>query len=115
MKDAKNNTSIVEEFKLIQQEFEIWKENVQRQITAAKLANDKWLSVEDLIEYLPDNTARATIYGWVAQEKIPYHKYGKKLTFLKSEIDAWLFYGFEDEKKAKRLKRQKFITYGNTL
>lgn len=115
MKDAKNNTSIAEEFKLFQEEFAAWKETVQRHITATKLANDKWLSVEDLMEYLPDNTARATIYGWVAQEKIPYHKYGKKLTFLKSEIDTWLFYGFEDEKKAKRLKRQKIIKFANTL
>lgn len=62
---------------------------------------DAWLSINDLIEYLPDKTARATIYGWVSHETIPYHKFGKKLTFRKSEIDNWLFEGTNTKKKEK--------------
>ena len=30
------------------------------------------------------------IYEWVGQNRIPVHKDGKKLRFLKSEIDEWL-------------------------
>ena len=50
----------------------------------------KWMSVQDLIMYLPGKPARQTIYTWVWKKTIPYHKAGAKLQFLKSEIDAWI-------------------------
>ena len=50
----------------------------------------EWMSVNDLISYLPGHPATQTIYCWVCKKKIPYHKAGAKLQFLKSEIDAWL-------------------------
>ena len=49
-----------------------------------------WMSVEDLINYIPGHPAKQTIYYWVWRKAIPYHKAGAKLQFLKSEIDAWL-------------------------
>lgn len=52
--------------------------------------NPKWLNLQELCNYLPDKPASATCYGWVHFRKIPFHKTGKKLRFLKSEIDAWL-------------------------
>lgn len=51
----------------------------------------QWMSVEDLIAYLPGKPARQTIYTWVWKKCIPYHKAGAKLQFLKSEIDAWIY------------------------
>ena len=51
---------------------------------------DKWFNLLELCSYLPDKPARQTVYGWIGQKLIPYHKKGKKLQFLKSEIDAWL-------------------------
>lgn len=50
----------------------------------------QWMSVDDLIEYLPGKPARQTIYSWVWKKAIPYHKAGAKLQFHKSEIDAWI-------------------------
>ena len=50
----------------------------------------QWMSVQDLIEYLPGKPARQTIYSWIWKKTIPYHKAGAKLQFLKSEIDAWI-------------------------
>lgn len=52
-----------------------------------------WFNIDELKEYLPDNPAKATIYGWASRKEIPYHKGGKKLRFLKSEIDEWLSSG----------------------
>lgn len=52
--------------------------------------SDKWFNLQELCEYLPDHPARQTVYGWIGQRLIPYHKKGKKLQFLKSEIDSWL-------------------------
>lgn len=51
---------------------------------------DKWFNIQELCTYLPDRPARQTVYGWIGQRLIPYHKKGKKLQFLKSEIDNWL-------------------------
>lgn len=52
--------------------------------------SDRWFNLQELCEYLPDRPARQTVYGWIGQHAVPYHKKGKKLQFLKSEIDAWL-------------------------
>ena len=51
---------------------------------------DRWFNLQELCDYLPDKPARQTVYGWICQHAIPYHKKGKKLQFLKSEIDTWL-------------------------
>lgn len=51
---------------------------------------DLWFNLEELCAYLPDHPAKQTVYGWIGQHAIPYHKKGKKLQFLKSEIDSWL-------------------------
>ena len=48
--------------------------------------NEEWLGVEQLIQYLPDKPAKATIYSWSAKGIIPSHRVGKRL----SEIDDWI-------------------------
>lgn len=50
----------------------------------------QWFDLKELCQYLPDKPAKATVYGWVHSGIMPHHKGGKKLRFLKSEIDAWL-------------------------
>jgi len=51
---------------------------------------DRWFSIDELCEYLPGNPAKATIYTKVHNRIIPHKKFGKRLAFLKSEIDEWL-------------------------
>lgn len=51
---------------------------------------DEWLDVQMLAEFLPSKPAPSTVYGWVSKRKIPHHKKGKNLLFLKSEINQWL-------------------------
>jgi len=51
---------------------------------------DRWLNLTELCEYLPDKPVKPTVYGWVHHRVIPCHRKGKKLYFLKSEIDTWL-------------------------
>ena len=55
--------------------------------------DDRWLSLEELTEYLPGKPKPNTIYGWVSARKIPFYKKGKSLSFRQSEIDAWLTTG----------------------
>jgi len=53
-------------------------------------AADQWFDLDKLVAYDPEKRSKATFYGYVQDNAIPYHKRGKKLTFLKSEIDSWL-------------------------
>ena len=54
---------------------------------------DRWFDLNELCNYLPDKPAKPTVYGWVHTGLIPVHKGGKKLRFLKSEIDIFLRQG----------------------
>ena len=54
---------------------------------------DCWYDLTQLCQYHPDKPSKPTVYGWVNAGTIPVHKGGKKLRFLKSEIDAWLKQG----------------------
>lgn len=51
---------------------------------------DRWMDLNELCQYMPDKPSKATVYGWVNNGSIPVHKGGKKLRFLKSEIDKWM-------------------------
>ncbi len=64
------------------------------QVTVNKpSSSETWLTLQELQEYLPSHPARQTIYGWTSCHQIPYHKRGKRIMFLKSEIDVWLHEG----------------------
>ena len=54
---------------------------------------DRWFDLTELCIYHPDKPTKPTVYGWVNAGTIPVHKGGKKLRFLKSEIDNWLKQG----------------------
>ncbi len=54
---------------------------------------DRWFDLNELCIYHPDKPTKPTVYGWVNNGTIPVHKGGKKLRFLKSEIDNWLRQG----------------------
>lgn len=65
----------------------------QTQASQRQQEQDKLLTIEQLIDYLPDQPARQTIYGWVNLRCVPYEKHGKRLYFRKSDIDSWLANG----------------------
>ena len=54
---------------------------------------DRWFDLNELCIYHPDKPSKFTVYGWVNAGIVPVHKGGKKLRFLKSEIDNWLRQG----------------------
>lgn len=72
---------------------------------------DKWFNLDQLCNYHPDHPAKATVYSWVSQKLIPYHKRAKKLQFRRSEIDAWI-------EKGRRLTQDEMnlsaISYNNS-
>lgn len=62
----------------------------QKDVSLRYANEDPLLSIEQLIEYLPEKPARQTAYGWVNDRKVPFEKFGKRLYFRKSAIDQWL-------------------------
>ena len=58
---------------------------------------DRWFDLSELCIYHPDKPSKFTVYGWVNASSIPVHKGGhkggKRLRFLKSEIDNYLKQG----------------------
>ena len=49
----------------------------------------EWMGIKELFDYLPTRRAAQTVYGWTSAHMI-FHKKGKRIMFLKSEIDKWL-------------------------
>ncbi|MDO6604696.1 helix-turn-helix domain-containing protein [Arenibacter palladensis] len=49
---------------------------------------DVFLTIEEVALLI--SLSKFTIYGLVHKNKIPYHKQGKRLYFLKSEILEWI-------------------------
>lgn len=57
---------------------------------ASTPGNDVWMGIKELCAYMPTRPAAQTVYGWTSAHLIPFHKKGKRIMFLKSEIDKWL-------------------------
>jgi excisionase family DNA binding protein len=54
----------------------------------SSLANDRWLSVEEIATYL--GVKRDTVYKWIERKKMPAHKVGSLWKFKRSEVDDWV-------------------------
>jgi predicted DNA-binding transcriptional regulator AlpA len=64
--------------------------NMRSNEPSDQILSDRWLSLTELIAYLPGNPSKATIYGKVHHREIPHKKFGSRLAFRQSEIDDYL-------------------------
>lgn len=48
---------------------------------------EQWMNLKELCDYIPSHPAEQTVYGWTSCHLIPFHKRGKRIMFLKSEIE----------------------------
>jgi excisionase family DNA binding protein len=51
------------------------------------VASDRFLSVREAAEFL--RVSPRTVYGWVSQRALIYHKAGRRVLFLESELIEW--------------------------
>ena len=70
---------------------------------------DQWMNLKELCEYLPSHPAEQTVYGWTSCHQIPFHKRGKRIMFLKYEIDAWHHDGKRKSQKELAEEAEQFI------
>ncbi|CZG51451.1 helix-turn-helix domain-containing protein [Legionella pneumophila serogroup 1] len=50
--------------------------------------NDRWLSVDEISEYL--GVKRDTVYKWITDKGMPAHKIGRLWKFKVSQVDDWV-------------------------
>jgi excisionase family DNA binding protein len=74
---------------------------------------DEWLNLNELCAYHPDKPSKQTVYEWVSKRKIPFYKDGRKLRFLKSEIDADLKEGKRRTQKEVALDVESYYSQKN--
>ncbi|MBD2752479.1 helix-turn-helix domain-containing protein [Spirosoma validum] len=58
--------------------------------TVLQSGADRWMTIEELSDYLPGKPAVTTLYGKVQRRELPFKRLGRRLTFLQSEIDQYL-------------------------
>lgn len=49
---------------------------------------DRWLSVEEIAEYL--GVSKDTVYAWINKRNMPAHRIGRLWKFKSEEIDEWV-------------------------
>ena len=59
---------------------------------------EQWMNLRELCDY-----------GWTSCHLIPFHKKGKRIMFLKEEIDAWLHEGKIKSHKELSKEAEEFI------
>lgn len=73
------------------------------------VSEEQWLNLDELRAYLPSHPAEQTVYGWTSNHLIPFHKRGRRIMFLKVEIDAWLHSGKIKSQEELRIEAEKHI------
>jgi len=77
--------------------FKRWIKEAQTELQPTKVVPTKqpeqWLDLNDLIQYDPEKRTKPTWYSKISRNEVPHYKRGKKVYFLKSEIDEWLKQG----------------------
>ena len=93
----------------------IWKvegleETIQTMRNRQQVSNaPHWMDIDELCAYIPSHPVKQTVYGWVSNKQIPYHKINKALTFLQSEIDDWMKQRHSKSQEELEHEAQEFI------
>jgi len=57
-------------------------------LAAKQLREDRWLELKTAAEYLDCSPRR--LYEFVGRDLIPHERDGRRILFLRSELDAWV-------------------------
>lgn len=70
---------------------------IRNNLTPVPAPLPKFFDVKGLQNYLEEQTgkkpATQTVYGWIANRKVPFTKFGKELRFEVTKIEEWLSNG----------------------
>lgn len=81
--------NLLEDNKILAAKIDILEKKLNLSILPKNDDNER-MDVATARKYIPGHPAIQTIYGWTSSGNIPYHKIGKRIYFIKSELDEWL-------------------------
>lgn len=61
--------------------------------------SDRWLSVEEIAEYL--GISKDSVYAWISKKGMPAHRVGRFWKFQRVDVDTWVKSGGADESKSR--------------
>lgn len=82
--------NLLEDNKILAAKIDILDKKINMSIPKKKDDDNERMDVTAAQKYIPGHPAIQTIYGWTSNGNIPYHKIGKRIYFVKSELDEWL-------------------------
>lgn len=86
--------NLLEDNKILSAKIDALNKKINMSLPANKKGDDnERMDVKEAQKYIPGHPAVQTIYGWTSNGQIPYHKIGKRIYFVKSELDEWLSHG----------------------
>lgn len=84
-------------------------ENIKKAINPSNSSNEGvFMNIDETAKLI--NLSKFTIYSLVHQNNIPFHKKGKRLYFLKSEILDWLKSGKRQSKSELEMKADEYLS-----
>ena len=98
--------TLTEELSFLRSEVRLLRDSLYSQKDDKAPEVQEWLTLEQLMTYIPGSPSIPTLRRWIKQDGLPAQKVKRKLVFLKSGIDEWLrkrsvSSDFEIEQKAK--------------
>ena len=82
--------NLLEDTKLLSAKLDVISKKISESVSSSSKNDDQRMDVTEAQQYIPGHPAVQTIYGWTSNNQIPYHKIGKRIFFVKSELDEWL-------------------------
>lgn len=84
-------------------------ENILKVINPSKTPDeDALISIDETVKII--NLSKATIYGLTHRKEIPFHKRGKRLYFIKSEILQWIKSGKRETKSELEERANEYLS-----
>ena len=86
--------NLLDDNKILSAKIDALNKKINMSLPANKQGDDnERMDVTEAQKYIPGHPGVQTIYGWTSNGQIPYHKIGKRIYFVKSELDEWLSHG----------------------
>ena len=102
--------NLLEDNKILSAKIDALNKKINMSLPANKQGDDnERMDVTEAQKYIPGHPAVQTIYGWTSNGQIPYHKIGKRIYFVKSELDEWLSHGQHKSDNDLRKEAEEYV------
>ena len=102
--------NLLEDNKILSAKIDALNKKINMSFPANKKGDDnERMDVTEAQKYIPGHPAVQTIYGWTSNGQIPYHKIGKRIYFVKSELDDWMSNGQHKSNDDLRKEAEEYV------